>query len=211
MPIYAGVSGANRQVTKVPVGVSGANRNCKSVYAGASGTNRQVFASNNMSNISNASGLGGGGNGKISCSGNVITVISNLTRGSTSDYPTLRIKGVYDKPLSIGEHTAQITISDFTCTGNGAGWVWASIRPGNRSYKQSYDPTCEAIVEAGGKFTYTFTFPVEISTNEFALGFSHSRNYNTTNIKFNVLSGNIKIDDQPILYPDFSYNLTYGE
>ena len=44
MPIYAGVSGANRQVKKVPVGVGGANRECKSVYAGVSGANRQVFA-----------------------------------------------------------------------------------------------------------------------------------------------------------------------
>ena len=43
MPIYAGVSGANRQVMKVPVGVSGANRECKSAWAGAGGANRQIF------------------------------------------------------------------------------------------------------------------------------------------------------------------------
>lgn len=45
MPIYAGVSGSNRKLTKVPVGVSGANRNCKAAWAGVSGVNRQVFSS----------------------------------------------------------------------------------------------------------------------------------------------------------------------
>ena len=43
MPIYAGVSGANRQVMKVPVGVSGANRDCRSAWAGAGSANRQIF------------------------------------------------------------------------------------------------------------------------------------------------------------------------
>lgn len=42
---YAGVSGVNRQITKIPVGVGGVNRNCKAAWAGVAGVNRQVFAS----------------------------------------------------------------------------------------------------------------------------------------------------------------------
>lgn len=210
MPIYAGVSGANRQVMKVPVGVSGANRECKSAWAGAGGANRQVFASSNMSSISNASGLGGRGNGKISCSGNVITVISDLEHGSTSNHPSIGIKGVYDKTLSAGDHTVQITISNFTYEGSKtSAWVWTSINPGDRSYAQSYHPTCKAIADAGGMFTYTFTLPVEIPTNEFILRFPHSVSNTESHIRFDVLAGNIKIDGQPILYPNFSYDVTY--
>lgn len=40
---YAGVSGVNRKLTKIPVGVSAVNRECKSAWAGVSGVNRQVF------------------------------------------------------------------------------------------------------------------------------------------------------------------------
>ena len=43
---YAGVSGVNRKMTKIPVGVSGTNRECQSAWAGVSSVNRQVFASN---------------------------------------------------------------------------------------------------------------------------------------------------------------------
>lgn len=50
---YAGVSGTNRKLTKIPVGVSGVNRECKSVWAGVSSVNRQVFSSGQpISNLS---------------------------------------------------------------------------------------------------------------------------------------------------------------
>lgn len=42
---YAGVSGVNRKMTKIPVGVGGVNRNCKAAWAGVGGVNRQVFSS----------------------------------------------------------------------------------------------------------------------------------------------------------------------
>ena len=209
---YVGVSGVNRKITKIPVGVGGVNRNCKAAWAGVAGVNRQVFASNNMSSISNASSLGGRGNGKISCSGNVITVVNNVEHGSTSNHPALGIKGIYEKTFSVGDHTAQITISNFTYEGSDiSAWVWASINLGDRDRSQGYDPTCKAIADAGGVFTYTFTVPVKTPTNELILRFPHSVSNTDSHIRFDVLAGNVKIDGQPILYPDFSYDVTYDE
>lgn len=218
MPIYVGVSSANRQVKTVPVGVSGANRNCKSVWAGVSGVNRQVFAAANMSNVVNisaapSSGTTTGGNFSISCSGSTISIMSNLAFGYNSG-PYIGIQANYNTVFSAGDHTVQVKISNFTYTLNGGkstnSWLWPQVMFGDyRYYDQSYDPNCEAIADAGGVFTYSFTATASEQTNLLSFRFRHTGNNAGTKIQFTVEDGAFTIDGEPIQYPDFSYSLTY--
>lgn len=110
MPIYAGVSGSNRKLTKVPVGVSGANRECKSVYAGVSGTNRQVFSSANCS-VSVSATEEDGLEGKYTLNSDksiTFTAYAKTTEKGNNGGCGIMIRITPDSPLSFGTHTVQV-------------------------------------------------------------------------------------------------------
>lgn len=44
MPLYAGISGAKREIKKMFTGVSGAKREIKKLYAGVAGASREIFS-----------------------------------------------------------------------------------------------------------------------------------------------------------------------
>lgn len=106
MPIYAGVSGSNRKLTKVPVGVSGANRECKSVYAGVSGTNRQVFSSANCS-ISVSATEEDGLEGKYTLNSDksiTFTAYAKTTEKGNNGGCGIMLRITLNVPLSAGSH-----------------------------------------------------------------------------------------------------------
>lgn len=48
MPMYAGIDGAKRKLTDIPVGIDGAKRNLTSVWAGDSGAKRKLFSAKSV-------------------------------------------------------------------------------------------------------------------------------------------------------------------
>lgn len=138
MPIYAGVSGANRQVMKVPVGVSGTNRECKSVYAGVSGTNRQVFSASNCSiKVTALEEDGKEGKYTINSDKSITFTVGEKTteKGNNGGYG-IRIGINLDVPQSVGEHSLLVNFQSPSYKNNNANLVLShSINGGDSSSK----------------------------------------------------------------------------
>ena len=107
MPIYAGVSSANRQIKKILAGVSGTNRQCKTAWAGVSGVNRQVFASGEALSTFSPGDLV-----KIKENGAAVEFLALVHNYPTSGRTLLIRKDIYDERNSCSNNNYPYNKSD---------------------------------------------------------------------------------------------------